>query len=283
MGKLICGDALEVLGGLADDSVDLVFGSPPYEDCRTYGIDFNLKGQEWVDWMVKIYKECLRVCTGLVAFVVGHGKTEGFKWSATPVLLMADLQRIGINLRNPAIFHRAGISGSGSKDWLRADTEFIVCASRSGELPWSDNTSCGHKPKYSVGGAMTHRSKEGIRKNFGHVDGKSSKGEHDRLLHLEKANPGNLIHCKVGGGLMGMDEFSSQNEAPFPETLAEFFVKSFCPPKGTVLDCFCGSGTTLAVAKKTYRDWLGIDVRQSQVDLTRRRLASINPMFSEVE
>jgi hypothetical protein len=60
------------------DSVDLVFGSPPYEDARTYGIDFKLKGQDWVDWMVDVYRASLRVSKGLVAFVV-QGKTRKFR------------------------------------------------------------------------------------------------------------------------------------------------------------------------------------------------------------
>ena len=42
---------------MEEDSVDLVFGSPPYEDARTYGIDFKLKGQDWVDWMVEVYRQ----------------------------------------------------------------------------------------------------------------------------------------------------------------------------------------------------------------------------------
>ena len=66
-----------------------------------------------------------------------------------------------------------------------------------------------------------------------------------------------------------------ENEAPFPEKLAEFFIKSFCPPGGIVLDRFCGSGTTLAVAKRLGRNYIGIDVRESQVELTRRRLAEV--------
>jgi DNA modification methylase len=62
-----------------------------------------------------------------------------------------------------------------------------------------------------------------------------------------------------------------ENEAPFPEFLAEFFVLSFCPPGGTVLDPFCGSGTTLAMALRHGRKAIGIDVRASQVELTKRR------------
>jgi len=81
-----------------------------------------------------------------------------------------------------------------------------------------------------------------------------------------------LIDCGPGGGGNIGDELAHENEAPFPEFLAEFFIRSFCPPDGIVLDPFMGSGTTLAVATKHGRRSVGIDARESQLDLTRRRL-----------
>ena len=129
-----CADCLEYMRRLPEDSVDLVFGSPPYEAARTYGIDFTLKGQAWVDWMVARMLEMVRVSRGLVAMVV-EGQTRQFRWSAAPALLMADLHRAGVHLRKPPIFHRVGIPGSGGPDWLRNDFEFIVCCTSGGKLP----------------------------------------------------------------------------------------------------------------------------------------------------
>lgn len=88
------------------------------------------------------------------------------------------------------------------------------------------------------------------------------------------ADPGNVLSLKVGGGLMGSD-LAHENEAPFPEGLPEFFIRSFCPPAGRVLDPWCGSGTTLAVAERIGRNGVGIDIRESQVELTRKRLATV--------
>jgi DNA modification methylase len=70
-----------------------------------------------------------------------------------------------------------------------------------------------------------------------------------------------------------------ENEAPFPEWLAEVFVCSFCPPRGIVLDPFSGSGTTLAVAEKQGRRGIGIDVRQSQIDVAAKRLGNQKTLF----
>ena len=68
-----------------------------------------------------------------------------------------------------------------------------------------------------------------------------------------------------------------ENEAPFPEKLAEFFIRSFCPPGGVVLDPFGGSGTTAAVAEKHGRRWITIDCREAQVELIHRRIAEVRP------
>jgi len=286
---LVCGDCLFIMEGMPEKSVDLVFGSGPYEDCRDYGINFNLKGQEWVDWMVEVYRQSLRVSKGLVAFVVA-GRTKSYKHSCTPFLLVADLHRAGFNVREPLIFHRSGIPGSGGPDWLRRDYELIVCVSPKGRLVWSDNTACGHPPKCKPGGAPTHRLQNGKRVRIAKGKGKAIKCGTNRGLNSQcenykvgaetveeqpyippkLANPGNVIKCS--GGHLG-NKLAHENEAPFPEKLAEFFVKSFCPPQGIVLDPFCGSGTTCAVAKREGRKYIGIDVRLSQVELSLRRMS----------
>ena len=266
---LECGDCLDILRGMDDDSVDLVFCSPPYEAARTYGIDFAIKGQAWVDWATERYLECCRVSRGLVAWVV-EGQTRQFRYTATPMLLMADLHRAGVRLRKPPIFKRVGIPGSGGPDWLRNDYELIVCSSK-GKLPWSDSTATGKPPKWAPGGDPSHRMANGRRVHKLHTKADSGGKRQQGYNPPKIANPGNVIECKVGGGRMG-SMLAHENEAPFPEQLADVFVRSFCPPGGTVLDCFCGSGTTLAVASKLGRKSIGIDIRESQVDLTRRRL-----------
>jgi hypothetical protein len=92
-----------------------------------------------------------------------------------------------------------------------------------------------------------------------------------RALLDELANPGNVIRATVGGGLMG-SPLAHENEAPFPVALAEFFIKSFAPPGGLVLDCFSGSGTTGAGAVRHGRRLAGGDLRPPHVELSRHRI-----------
>ncbi len=268
VNKIINGDCLEIMQSLPRDCVNLIFTSPPYEKARTYGIGFKLSGQDWVAWSVRRWLECERLCIGMVAWVVA-GQTRDFRWSAIPSLLEADLHRLGVNLRDPRVYHRVGIAGSGGPDDWRHDHERIICSTRKGKLLWSDNTACGKACVHPPGGEMSNRHKDGRRRNA-KTGSRLSTGRPKN----EIANPGNVIHCNVGGGLIG-SRLAHENEAPFPEALAEKFIKTFCPHGGVVLDPFCGSGTTLAVAERLGRRWIGIDCRQEMVDLSRRRVDEV--------
>jgi hypothetical protein len=297
--RLILGNCLDVMRSWPDDHVDLIVCSPPYEDARTYGIDFKVKGQEWVDWMLPICAEASRVCKGLV-IVNCEGRTEQFRWSATPVLLMADLHRAGFNLRKPPLYVRHGIPGSGSVDWLKNRYEFCIAITKPGKLPWSDNTACGWVPGYGPGGAPSHRGKDGKRANRSFTeqtrrksDGTRGKRERTGYMHSERktdgrliqrrydspplSNPGNIIEddddempdALIDCGAETDFGIGNENEAPFHPKLANFFIRSFCPPGGVVCDIF--SGTTGQEAIRNGRNYIGIDLRQSQIDLSRRR------------
>ena len=245
-----------------DDSFDLVFCSPPYEAQRSYAeIEFNLCGDEYVEWAADCFMECLRVSRGLVAWVV-EGFTSDFEYSYTPFLIGAEIKRRGAKLRKPVVYQRNGIPGTGGPDWLRNDWEPIICATKNGKLPWSDNTAMGEPPKQNKPRQATNRTKDGTRKDTTYND-------------PDVCNPGNIIKGLVGSGGLGWKD-AHENEAPFPEWLAEFFIRSFCPPGGDVLDPFSGSGTTVAVSVKNGRNGVGVDLRESQIWLSETRLSGLS-------
>src|SRR5262252_5707668 len=66
-----CADCLQWFAAQEADSIDLVFGSPPYEQARLYLENGEDKGialstEKWVAWMVQVYRAALRCCKGLV-------------------------------------------------------------------------------------------------------------------------------------------------------------------------------------------------------------------------
>ncbi|MHB1006187.1 MAG: DNA methyltransferase [Chloroflexota bacterium] len=60
-----------------------------------------------------------------------------------------------------------------------------------------------------------------------------------------------------------------------PESLLDRVVKVSSREGDLVLDCFCGSGTTVAVAEKLGRRWIAADLGRFAVHSTRKRLLSI--------
>ena len=60
-----------------------------------------------------------------------------------------------------------------------------------------------------------------------------------------------------------------------PEALVERILKTSSGSNDLVLDCFCGSGTTAAVAEKLNRRWITCDLGRFAIHTTRKRLLQI--------
>lgn len=57
-----------------------------------------------------------------------------------------------------------------------------------------------------------------------------------------------------------------------PEALLERIIQASTNPGDTVLDAYCGCGTTIAVAQRLGRRWIGIDITYQSISLILRRL-----------
>jgi DNA modification methylase len=62
-----------------------------------------------------------------------------------------------------------------------------------------------------------------------------------------------------------------------PEALLERIIQSSTHPDDLVGDFFCGSGTTLAVAQRLGRRWLGCDISPEAIEISGQRLARLAP------
>ncbi|OGW08274.1 MAG: DNA methylase [Nitrospinae bacterium RIFCSPLOWO2_12_39_16] len=64
-------------------------------------------------------------------------------------------------------------------------------------------------------------------------------------------------------------------ETQKPETLLERVIKASSSENNIVADFFCGSGTTLSVAEKLGRKWLGSDLGKFAIHTTRKRMIGV--------
>lgn len=76
--------------------------------------------------------------------------------------------------------------------------------------------------------------------------------------------------------------FPEAHFATFPPALPEICIKAGCPIDGTVLDPFCGSGTTGLVAARLGREFIGIEANPKYVEMARERITADAPLFNVV-
>ncbi len=74
--------------------------------------------------------------------------------------------------------------------------------------------------------------------------------------------------------------FPEAHFATFPEELIRPCVLAGCPEGGTVIDPFCGSGTTGVVALGLGREFIGIELNPAYCEMARRRIESDQPLFN---
>ena len=103
----------------------------------------------------------------------------------------------------------------------------------------------------------------------------------------EKKYPGLTYRQYMKDGTLPLDwwEISLLNKASNervayatqkPEALLEKIVKASSNEDDLILDCFCGSGTTAAVAEKNNRKWIVCDLGRFAIHTTRKRLLGID-------
>ena len=73
----------------------------------------------------------------------------------------------------------------------------------------------------------------------------------------------------------GMEKREHLYPTQKPEALLERIIKASSNPGDLVLDCFAGSGTTLAVAEKLGRRWIGVDCGKLAIYTMQKRLLNI--------
>ena len=91
-------------------------------------------------------------------------------------------------------------------------------------------------------------------------------------------NPRKIIYADERKGKRVQDiwEYKDPQYPDYPTEknmeLIERIVQTSSDEGSLVLDCFCGSGTTLVAAQNNGRKWIGVDLSPLAIDVTRKRL-----------
>ncbi len=256
--EIVTADCLEFITTRPSQSVDLVIGSPPYaEKGERYGGTKPWATSDWIDWMLPVTAEAVRVTRNCVVWVVNGAVRDGRYLPACEGLVYEAYRR-GIICERPCIWHKN--APPNRRDWFGNDWEYCLVFRPENSNRHFDWETIAEPPKYKAGGRFRQRTVSGERRL-------GSDYPQNKL-----ARPRDVFRVTVGGGHLG-SKLAHENEAPYPETLVRPFIQSLCPPGGIVLDPFGGSGTTMAVAIATGRSSISVDIRPEQAELMQRRKA----------
>lgn len=273
------------LAQMRKDSVDLVIGSPPYalKASRYEGVQtFPNTPRGWAQQMAFLTLDACSVSRGYVMWVVDSPrdkKTHEYHAAAEMMQVLITEQFDSSVFRlTPMIWTKNG--APGGKYYPGHCWEYVLVYCGAGKTPAYNPEAIGDKSKYKGSGGGRQRLPNGVRN--GPSKGWRNKGGPSR--------PRDTLRFTVGGGHMGrkilkdgrlvtdmVDDnlCSSGGEAPFPWTLGDYLIRGFSDPDAIVCDPFVGTGTSALAALMNGRRFVGNDIRENQLELTRKRVSRI--------
>jgi site-specific DNA-methyltransferase (adenine-specific) len=254
-------DSKLALKTLPSDSVNLTVTSPPYDSIRDYnGFSFSFEDFK------TIAHELYRVTKpgGVVVWVVGDATDAGSE-TGTSFKQALEFMNVGFKLHDTMIYEKNTSSFPAKRTGTRYTQIFEYMFVFSKGSPATANLICD-KPNKWAGhtnwGKNTNRCKDGT------------------LITTTDIKPvpdfsprNNIWKYNVGKGFNSSDPESHTHPAIFPEKLAEDHILTWSNPGDIVLDPFCGSGTTVKMAKKHKRHYIGIEISDAYCTLINQILA----------
>ncbi len=252
---LVEGDGRD-LSFLPDESVHLVVTSPPYWNLKRYNEHDSQLGhiddyEEFLDSLNRVWSECLRILVpgGRLVCVVGDVCLSRKEYGRHLVMpLHSDIsvacRKIGFDNLNPIIWHKI----SNANYEVSNGSKFLG-------KPYEPNAII----KNDIEFILMQRKPGGYRKpterqrDLSRID----KKEFDQMFQQIWTIPG---------------ASTKSHPAPFPLDLANRLVRMFSFHGDTVVDPFCGSGTTMLAAMRSNRNSIGVEIDHRYCESIMQRL-----------
>lgn len=260
------GDCKEVLKKLPDNSVDLIFTSPPYADQRksTYG---GIKPNEYVEWFMPITKELLRVLKSTGSFVLNIKEKVVEGERSTYVLeIILEMRKQGWLWTEEFIWHKKNCYPGKWPNRFRDSWERLLQFNKEKHFNMYQDevmVPMGDWAKSRLKN-LSNTDKTRDESRVGSGFGKNISNWLDR----DKAYPTNVLH-------LATECANKEHSAAFPEGLPEWFIKLFTREGDIVLDPFMGSGTTNFVAQRMSRNSIGIEILPEYYEKVKSKLEPI--------
>jgi len=238
INKVLCGDCINIMKQIPDESVHLAITSPPYNVGKNYdNHNDKMNYQEYLDWLTKVWKETQRVLVPGGRFCLNIAPT-GIK-DFVPIHhdFTNQLREIGMKFRTEIIWYKQTmLKRTAWGSWKSPANPHIV--------PSWEYVLVFSKDKNRLDGNI----------DAADITAKEFKEFSDGFW---KISP----ETKRKG-----------HPAPFPEDLIYRLIKFYSYKGNVVLDMFGGTGTVATVSHKNDRKFIHIDISKEYCKTAQNRL-----------
>lgn len=264
VNSISCGRCEDLIPGLADKSIQLVFTSPPYANQRD-GLYEGISEKEYPAWMVKVMQLIKPKLShdGSVLINIRPHLSKGVISDYVLKTRLA-LREDGWNECEEFIWLKPDAPPLGSIRRPRRNWESILWFGKEPE-PYCDLRAVGHESDRVGFGGSTRFGIGG--------DSPLHEGQHFQR-HKGTARIPDVITAYIGEIAKNV-----MHPAMFPITLPLRLIPTFSRAGDVVFDPFAGSGTTLIAAKNLGRDYIGFDRSEDYCKICQMRLVSDECIF----
>ncbi|HAL15810.1 MAG TPA: site-specific DNA-methyltransferase [Anaerolineaceae bacterium] len=261
--RLILGDCRGELKYLPDNSVDLIFTSPPYADSRTdtYG---GVKPDDYVKWFLPITDELLRVLkpTGTFVLNIKEKVVDGERHTYVIELILA-MREQGWLWTEEFIWHKKNSYPGKWPNRFRDSWERLLQFNKTRKFNMYQESVMVPMGDWAERRLKNLSDTDKVRdpSRVGSGFGKKIAN----WIGRDKAYPSNVLH-------LATETKNRNHSAVFPEGLPEWFIKLFTNEGDCVLDPFMGSGTTMRVAQRMHRNSIGIEILDEYYSLAKSQI-----------
>ena len=279
MNQLILGDNLEILKSLSSESIDLIYLDPPFFSNRNYEVIWGDKGEirsfedrwaggidHYISWLKERVAEMHRLLksTGSIYLHCDH--------HANAYIRVDILDKVfGYNnFRNEIIWHYFK-PHSGKRNYPK-NYDCIFFYTKSDRYFFNKEASFFEYDKKAIQRYNKVDDKGKRYKIYYNEDGT------ERWSYMKEGKPDNVFKIP---SVQGISKERIGYPTQKPEKLIERIIKASSNENDIVMDPFLGGGTTVAVADKLNRQWIGIDQSVQAIKISEMRLHKHRSLFSK--
>jgi DNA modification methylase len=271
VNKLLLGDNLEILKAFDSNSIDLIYLDPPFFSNRNYEVIWGDAGEvrsfqdrwaggmdHYIGWLKERVEQMHRILKPIGSIYLHCD------WHADAYIRVEILDKIfGINNLVAEIVWNYSWGVRTAKRWNRKH-DIIYHYAKSKDFIFNANEVLEER-------TLSEATKKRLEYKGALIKDFNKRG------NSELALPSDVWYIAT---INGMSKERIGYPTQKPEVLLERVIRASSNEGGIVLDPFVGGGTTVAVADKLNRKWIGIDQSVAAVKVTELRLDNQRDLFS---